>query len=53
MVGEVGAVSEVRGMESPPAFDEASLLDFKAWASFHLLCLSIFESALYRPVPGC
>ena len=40
-VGEVGAFSEVGGTETPPPFDEA---DFMAWASLHLLCLSIFES---------
>jgi len=38
-VGEVGAFSEVGAMETPPPFDEA---DFMAWASFHLLCVSIF-----------
>ena len=47
-LGEVAAVSEVGRMESPTPLDEASPLDFKAWASFHLLCLSIFESAPRR-----
>ena len=46
--GEVAAVSEVGRMESPTPLDEASPLDFKAWVSFHLLCLSTFESAPRR-----
>ena len=42
--GEAATFSEVGGMETPTPLDEASPLDFMAWASFHLLCLSIFES---------
>jgi len=47
-VGEVGAVSDVGGRESPTLFADVSPLDFKIWASLNLCCLSIFESAPRR-----
>jgi len=46
--GEVATVLEDGRVESPTPLEAASPLDFKAWASFHLLLLSIFESTPRR-----